>query len=409
MKHPISTLPYEMNSVIEAGTDLNDYRTAGIYFFSYANRPSNLPPDGYGNGWCIVFPSSINSENYCTQIWISFGNNTTTDARNKPMARRTYFNGTWTDWWKLPCTGEYTSPTDVTDAITTALADYIPRNTTEVTATTEAEFEQTLEELPQSPPKIYFFHVLQGTSTRIGLPTGRYGIEVYTMGSTLRTVIAYSYNNDQKTYKKIRTAGTSGSWSSWIDITNTDTVTNLGTTVTNLGTQVETNTNNITSINNRIDSLEGAIDSEHMGYAQYNFTVDNGGLAELFPGGYSTSNLEITRFVVAMSGQICNISMTVKLKNSFPADSTMPTPTMSNEGFYTSQADNGKIFLGKNTSKTGSYPTFELLTYATMMRNTTGSSIASNSQIQTSWSMVVAPTFKSLATRWAAYKVKNPT
>lgn len=252
MKHPISILPYEMNSVLEAGTDLNDYRTAGIFFFSYANRPTNLPPDGYGNGWCLVLPSSINSENYCTQIWISFGNNATTDARNKPMARRTYFNGTWTDWWKLPCTGEYTSSTDVTNAITTALADYIPHNTTEITATTEAEFEQMMGALPQTPPKTYFFHVLQGTSTKIGLPTGRYGIQAYTMGSTLRSVIAYSYNNDQKTYKKIRTAGTTGTWSSWIDITNTDTVTNLGTTVSNLGTQVGTNTTDISNLQTQV-------------------------------------------------------------------------------------------------------------------------------------------------------------
>ena len=263
MKHPISTLPYEMNSVLETGTDLNDYRTAGIFFFSYANRPTNLPPDGYGNGWCLVLPSSINSENYCTQIWISFGNNATTDTRNKPMARRTYFNGTWTDWWKLPCTGEYTSSTDVTNAITTALADYIPHNTTEITATTEAEFEQMMEALPQSPPKIHFFHVLQGTSTRIGLPSGRYGIEVYSMGSILRSVMAYSYNNDQKTFKKIRTAGASGTWSSWLDITNTDTVSNLQTQVgTNtsdiatLQTQVGTNTTNISTLQTQTSTLQ---------------------------------------------------------------------------------------------------------------------------------------------------------
>jgi len=193
------------------------------------------------------------------------------------------------------------------------------------------------------------------------------------------------------------------------------TVENQATDISNLDGRTDTletttanHTQEISSIDDRVEVIEEVIDPERMGFAQYSFTAQNGGLAELFPSGYSTSNMEITRFFVTMSAQICNVSMTVQLKSSLPNNTTMFTPTMSEAGFYTSQGDNGKVYLGKNTSTTGSYPTFELLTYNSILRNTTGTTIASGSKIETSWTMVVAPTFKSLATRWAAYRVQNP-
>ncbi len=197
----------------------------------------------------------------------------------------------------------------------------------------------------------------------------------------------------------------------------------LETTVGNQATEISTldgradsletttanHTQELNSMDSRVDVIEEVIDPDRMGYAQYSFTPQNGGLNELFPAGPVISNqLEVTRVVVVMSAQICNFSMTVQLKNSLPVGATMYTPSMDSNGFYTSQADNGKIFLGKNRSASGSYPTFELLTYNTILRNTTSASIATGSNIETSWTMVVAPTFKSLATRWAAYRMQPP-
>lgn len=190
--------------------------------------------------------------------------------------------------------------------------------------------------------------------------------------------------------------------------THTQEISTLDGRADSLENTTASHTQELNSMDSRVDIIEGVIDPERMGYAQYSFTAQNGGLTELFPNGYSTDSMEITRFIVTMSSQICNISMSVRLKNSLATNSNMFTPSMNESGFYTSQADNGKVFLGKNTSATGSYPTFELMTYNTRLVNTTGSSIATGSVIETSWSMVVAPTFKSLATRWAAYRIQNP-
>lgn len=99
-------------SVNQSGTDLNDYRAEGIYFFAYNQRPTNKPADAHGNGWCMILPTTVAGDAYATQVWLSFGSNATS-LNNRPIFRRTYFNGTWSEWVRIPVTGDYATPADL--------------------------------------------------------------------------------------------------------------------------------------------------------------------------------------------------------------------------------------------------------------------------------------------------------
>lgn len=105
--------PLSLISVNQTGTDLNDYRSEGIYFFNQS--PTNKPADAFGNGWCMVFPTTTAADFFATQIWFSFGSNAT-NPNNKPIFRRTYFNGTWSDWIHIAVEGEYATPTELTNS-----------------------------------------------------------------------------------------------------------------------------------------------------------------------------------------------------------------------------------------------------------------------------------------------------
>ena len=79
--------------VNEVGTDLNDYKTTGLYFFGTDYTPLNIPAGV--NGWLEV----IGSENdRIKQIWYRCG---TVDSNDYMTYTRTYIEGTWGSWSRL--------------------------------------------------------------------------------------------------------------------------------------------------------------------------------------------------------------------------------------------------------------------------------------------------------------------
>lgn len=79
----------EVIGVTEAGTDVNNYTETGIYFFNYANSPTNGPYNGLA-GWLEVI---TRTENDIKQIWHVYNN-------NNLRYERIRMGGTWSDWVK---------------------------------------------------------------------------------------------------------------------------------------------------------------------------------------------------------------------------------------------------------------------------------------------------------------------
>lgn len=87
----------DVERVVESATDLNDYLTSGIYFFSQTRTPINIP-EGV-NGWLVVYPRYDSA--FVKQIWYKCGTiKTNGDISNDDHKTfvRTYFNGAWSEW-----------------------------------------------------------------------------------------------------------------------------------------------------------------------------------------------------------------------------------------------------------------------------------------------------------------------
>lgn len=84
--------------VTTSGTDLNNYKTQGIYSFGQSYSPSNIPT-GNSNGWLIVIPWNNNPAiTTIKQIWLRHGIVNTNDYQ---IWVRTMIGGTWSSWYNL--------------------------------------------------------------------------------------------------------------------------------------------------------------------------------------------------------------------------------------------------------------------------------------------------------------------
>lgn len=83
--------------VLTVGTDLNDYKTSGTYYFTSAYAPINIPAGV--NGWLVVI--ALNDETV-KQIWYRCG---TLNSNDFQTYVRTCSAGDWSNWRRL-CTVE---------------------------------------------------------------------------------------------------------------------------------------------------------------------------------------------------------------------------------------------------------------------------------------------------------------
>lgn len=76
------------------GTNLDDYTTAGVYYFDSGYKPVGIPVGS--NGWLIVL-NNKNSKAY-KQIWLRAG---TADSNDHHSYIRTYIGSKWSSWNKV--------------------------------------------------------------------------------------------------------------------------------------------------------------------------------------------------------------------------------------------------------------------------------------------------------------------
>ncbi len=82
-----------VQSVTTSGTDLNDYTTPGIYYFSSTYTPTNIPIGV--NGFLIVFKSSTNVKQIWTRQGTRDSNDHQTYMRMGQLSSDTWSWGTW--------------------------------------------------------------------------------------------------------------------------------------------------------------------------------------------------------------------------------------------------------------------------------------------------------------------------
>lgn len=73
-------------TITESGTDLNNYKTNGVYVFSDVVTPSNIP-----NGTSGILIVTGKGDSVIKQIWFSSGD-------NAPIYTRSFYNYNWTGW-----------------------------------------------------------------------------------------------------------------------------------------------------------------------------------------------------------------------------------------------------------------------------------------------------------------------
>lgn len=87
--------PYGSQTNITTGTaDLNDYKTAGLYYFSTGVTISNQPNNAV-DGWLTVYVTPTNT---VKQVWQRVGSNPT---NFKDFYMRLYASGAWGSWFKI--------------------------------------------------------------------------------------------------------------------------------------------------------------------------------------------------------------------------------------------------------------------------------------------------------------------
>ena len=83
----------EVQNVTTAGTNLNDYKETGTYFFQDSSvTPTNIPAGS--NGWLSVLKGD---DMHCKQIWYRLGSG----GNHFQTYIRTYLAGTWSEWQRL--------------------------------------------------------------------------------------------------------------------------------------------------------------------------------------------------------------------------------------------------------------------------------------------------------------------
>ena len=112
-------------TVTTASTDLNDYKTTGIYYFTSSYTPTNIPIGV--NGWLMVINAPNASQ--VKQMWWRQGTNGTNDFNTYV---RQYAGGAWSSWTKYIMAGETVTRATgadgfyVTETNPTASATYYP-------------------------------------------------------------------------------------------------------------------------------------------------------------------------------------------------------------------------------------------------------------------------------------------
>ena len=82
-------------NITSTGTNLNDYKTEGIYYFSPNYTPTNIPIGV--NGWLKVIPGNDGTL-IVKQIWYRHG---TPNSNDYETYVRTFSSNTWSNWNKL--------------------------------------------------------------------------------------------------------------------------------------------------------------------------------------------------------------------------------------------------------------------------------------------------------------------
>ncbi len=77
-------------TITTASEDLDNYKTAGIYYFSTSYTPTNIPAGV--NGWLLVLTYGSSA---IKQVWFRHGTATTNDFQTYV---RVYGSGAWGDW-----------------------------------------------------------------------------------------------------------------------------------------------------------------------------------------------------------------------------------------------------------------------------------------------------------------------
>lgn len=91
-----ASMPYGSQIDVTSGThDLNDYKTAGVYYFSTGATLSNVP-NSASDGWLTVYQSGVSSA--CKQCWQREGSN---PKNYKDFYMRLYDGATWGDWFAV--------------------------------------------------------------------------------------------------------------------------------------------------------------------------------------------------------------------------------------------------------------------------------------------------------------------
>ncbi len=95
-------VPYSV--VTTSGTDLDDYTSTGIYYFSSSYTPTNIPAGV--NGWLLVMRG--NNSNTVKQMWWRHGTIGTNDYNTWI---RTRLSSGWSDWYRLAVIDDSTTST----------------------------------------------------------------------------------------------------------------------------------------------------------------------------------------------------------------------------------------------------------------------------------------------------------
>jgi hypothetical protein len=90
--------------VTTQNTNLDDYKTPGIYFFTSNFIPNGIP--GGKNGWLVVLPNSATDSDFVKQLWLRAG---TAGSNDHMTYVRTFVDTTWGGWNRFVTAAELLS------------------------------------------------------------------------------------------------------------------------------------------------------------------------------------------------------------------------------------------------------------------------------------------------------------
>ena len=88
-------------NVNTAGTNLNDYKSDGEFYFGTDYTPTNIPAGV--NGWLRVITGKQGNDNVVKQIWYRHG---TPNSNDYETYVRTFSGNTWSNWSRYAAGGK---------------------------------------------------------------------------------------------------------------------------------------------------------------------------------------------------------------------------------------------------------------------------------------------------------------